>query len=56
MDPDINIVRRQMAEDNKEKYYLINRVKELSEEVDRLKARLKQLENPDTISGDERTW
>jgi len=56
MDPDIKIVERQLAEETAEKYYLIKRVKELTEEVDKLKYRLQMLEDPPTISGDEKSW
>jgi len=56
MDPDINIMKRQMAEETAEKYYLMKRVKELTEEIDTLKAKLDRIENPATISGDEKSW
>lgn len=56
MDPDINIMKRQMAEETAEKYYLMKRVKELTEELDTLKAKLDRIENPATLSGNEKTW
>lgn len=56
MDPDVNIYQRQLAEEAQEKYFLYKRIKELVEEVDELKTRIEQLENPPTLSGDERTW
>lgn len=56
MDPDINIMKRQMAEETEEKYFLLNRIKELNEEIVELKARIHRMENPSTISGDEKTW
>ena len=67
MDPDINIVKRQLAEETAEKYYLLKRVKELTEEIEGLEARIRKLADAQievldrekvirTISGDERTW
>ena len=56
MDPDINIVKRQLAEETKEKYFLLERIKELNEEINELKWRLKWREDRPTISGDEKTW
>ena len=56
MDPDINIMKRQIAEETAEKYYLMTRVKELTEELDTLKAKLNRMENPATIRGDEKSW
>lgn len=44
MDPDINIMKRQMAEEVKEKYYLLNRIKELSDEVNELKEKVKKMQ------------
>lgn len=67
MDPDIDIVKRQLAEETAEKYYLLKRVKELTEEIEGLEARIRKLADAQievldrekvirTISGDERTW
>ena len=67
MDPDIDIVKRQLAEETAEKYYLMKRVKELTEEIEGLEARIRKLADAQievldrekvirTISGDERTW
>lgn len=56
MDPDIDIFKRQMQMETEEKYQLYARIKELTEEVETLKYRLKMLENPPTLSGDEKTW
>jgi len=56
MDPDINIMKRQMVEETQEKYFLLNRIKELNEEIAELKERIERMENPSTISGDEKTW
>ena len=67
MDPDINIVKRQLAEETAEKYHLLKRVKELTEEIQGLEARIRKLADAQievldrekvirTISGDERTW
>ena len=56
MDPDVNIYQRQLALEAQEKYHLYKRIKELVEEVDQLKTRIEQLENPPTISGDEKSW
>ena len=67
MDPDIDIVKRQLAEETAEKYYLMKRVKELTEEIQGLEARIRKLADAQievldrekvirTISGDERTW
>ena len=43
MDPDINIMKRQMAEETEEKYFLLNRIKELNEEIVELKARIDRM-------------
>lgn len=56
MDPDVNIYQRQLAEEAVEKYQLYKRIKQLVEEIEELKQRIEQLENPPTLSGDERTW
>lgn len=67
MDADIDIVKRQLAEETAEKYYLLKRVKELTEEIEGLEARIRKLADAQievldrekvirTISGDERTW
>ena len=67
MDPDIDIVKRQLAEETAEKYYLMKRVKELTEEIEGLQSRIRKLADAQievldrekvirTISGDERTW
>ena len=58
MDQDIDykLVERQLAEETAEKYYLLSRIKELNEEVETLKQRMSILENPPTLSGDEKTW
>lgn len=82
MDPDVNIVKRQLTEEeslelNYEPPYLRAKIASYEREVANLKAdnaeltkslydaydRIKQLnetldkiKNPDTISGDERTW
>lgn len=56
MDTDVNIYQRQLAEEAVEKYHLYKRIKQLVEEVEELKERIEQLENPSTISGDEKTW
>jgi len=56
MDPDIDIYKRQMQMETEEKYQLYARIKELNEEIDKLKYRLQMLEDPPTLSGDERTW
>ena len=67
MDPDIDIVKRQLAEETAEKYYLLKRVKELTEEIEGLEARIRKLADAQievldrekvirTISGNERTW
>jgi len=55
-DIDLRIVEKQLAEETAEKYFLLTRIKELNEEVDTLKKRLSILENPATVSGDEKTW
>lgn len=55
-DIDFKIVERQLAEETAEKYFLLTRIKELNEEVEALKQRLSILENPPTLSGDEKTW
>ena len=55
-DIDFKIVEKQLAEETAEKYFLLTRIKELTEEVDTLKKRLNILENTPTISGDEKTW
>ncbi len=63
MDPDISIMKRQMAEEVKEKYILYRRIDELNKEIAKLKDRVFKLERPrdhkvmpKTISGDEKTW
>ena len=61
MDPDIDIMKRQMAEEVKEKYILYKRIDELNREITKLKDRIVKLEKPvetmsKTISGDEKTW
>jgi predicted nuclease with TOPRIM domain len=37
-------MKRQMAEEVKEKYYLLNRIKELSDEVNKLKEKVKKMQ------------
>jgi len=49
-------MKRQIAEEVKEKYHLYRRIVSLEKEVDDLKKTIKQLTNPDTVSGDERSW
>lgn len=49
-------MKRQLVEETKEKYFLLNRIKELNEEIIQLKEKLDKMENPSTISGDEKTW
>lgn len=56
MDTDVDIMKRQMAEEVKEKYILYKRIDELNSEIDKLKDRIVKLERPPTLSGDERTW
>lgn len=56
MDPDVNIYQRQLAEEAVEKYHLYKRIKQLVEEIEELKERIEHLENPPTISGDEKSW
>tara|TARA_A100001234_G_scaffold95270_1_gene83987 strand:+ start:261 stop:437 length:177 start_codon:yes stop_codon:yes gene_type:complete len=46
MDPDINIMKRQIAEEVKEKYKLYKRIDELNREITKLKDRLFKLEKP----------
>ena len=44
MDPDINIMKRQMAEEVKEKYTLYEKIRELNAKVDELQRRNSVLE------------
>lgn len=53
---DISLMKRQIAEEVKEKYHLYRRIVSLEKEVDDLKNQIKQLTSPDTVSGDERSW
>tara|TARA_B100000925_G_C21969158_1_gene457012 strand:- start:67 stop:243 length:177 start_codon:yes stop_codon:yes gene_type:complete len=46
MDPDIDIVKRQIAEEVKEKYKLYKRIEELNKEISNLKDRLMKIEKP----------
>lgn len=46
MDTDIDIMKRQMAEEVKEKYTLYKRIDELTKEIQKLKDRLYKIENP----------
>jgi len=46
MDPDVNIMKRQMQEEVKEKYQLYKRIDKLNRELDKLKDRIYKLENP----------
>jgi len=45
MDTDVNIYKRQMQEEVKEKYILYKRIDELNKEIQKLKDRLYKLEN-----------
>ena len=55
MDPDVNIYKRQMQEEVGEKYYLLKRIAELTEEIEDLREQLAEAK-PNTISGKERAW
>lgn len=45
MDTDVNIYKRQMQEEVKEKYILYKRIDDLNKEIQKLKDRLYKLEN-----------
>jgi predicted nuclease with TOPRIM domain len=44
MDPDVDIYKRQMQEEVKEKYQLYKRIDELVQELELLKEKIKKLE------------
>ena len=44
MDPDVNIYQRQIQMEVEEKYQLYERIKELTEEINTLKEKLKKIE------------
>jgi len=44
VDPDVNIYQRQIQMEVEEKYQLYERIKELTEEINTLKEKLKKIE------------